>query len=609
MVKIIDESKHAPNNISRGSWATAFGQAKELNQFGSSRIGLFALALRFDIEDLTSVGTSSIVDGSDDKKNDIIFIDEEIGAAVIIQAHISRSKKSIAPSNKASDLNVAITWLIAMPLDDLPETIKSHARRLREGIKSGAIKKIYVWYVHNCTESLNVQVELDAVKSTLASTLKNNFKNQNLQQFVAEIGNSTLTEWYHESQSPIVVNDEITLDCPYGFTIGNEHWQAFVTAVAAEDLHSLYNQFSVKLFSANIRDYLGARSSQANINNGIQQSVRKSPENFWVFNNGITALTHEVEYDEKNKRLKISGLSIVNGAQTTGAIGSLENKPAATARVPIRFVRVGDKDQDLVQDIIRYNNSQNQVTAADFRSTDSFQKRLRSEVGKIKDAEYEGGRRGGFGSAIKRRPKLLPSFTVGQALAAFHGEPAIAYNKKSEVWNNDALYAQFFNEKTTGPHLVFVYALLKCIEAKKINLIERSKSTPGLTKGETLRLAYLRLPAAVFVYIYAIRNSLEAILQRPIHDYFALSFGYNTTPKSAMKAWDLIVDSTLPFTPQLTSSVSSGLSKASIDQGVQSFSQQVEVASSARDVEFQRFARQLRNPSSRSGASQALQKN
>jgi hypothetical protein len=49
-------------------------------------------------------------------------------------------------------------------------------------------------------------------------------------------------------------------------------------------------------------------------------------------------------------------------------------------------------------------------------------------AGWIPDTEYERGRRGGTSDTIKRRPNLLPSYTVGQALAAFDGDPVIAKN-------------------------------------------------------------------------------------------------------------------------------------------------------------------------------------
>jgi hypothetical protein len=59
------------------SWKSALDSREDLLHFGSNAIALFALALRFDIEDLESVGVSSIVDGSSDKKNDLIYIEEE----------------------------------------------------------------------------------------------------------------------------------------------------------------------------------------------------------------------------------------------------------------------------------------------------------------------------------------------------------------------------------------------------------------------------------------------------------------------------------------------------------------------------------------------------
>ena len=188
------------------SWKTALDEHEDLKKFGTNAIGLFALALRFDLEDIESVGVSAIVDGSGDKKNDLIFIDEELGLAVIIQAYVSKSKKSIAPANKASDLNTAIAWLITMPLETLPDGIKSHAKRIRDGIDSGQINKIYVWYVHNCTESKNVNDELEAVKTTLFTAISQHHKNSTVKQFVAEIGNSTLTGTSQNPTDPSLID-------------------------------------------------------------------------------------------------------------------------------------------------------------------------------------------------------------------------------------------------------------------------------------------------------------------------------------------------------------------------------------------------------------------
>jgi hypothetical protein len=242
-----------------------------------------------------------------------------------------------------------------------------------------------------------------------------------------------LDEWYGDTQSPILVSDDFDIRISAGFEVTGTKWKAYVTTVPGRFLYRTYKKHGAKLFSANVREYLGSRKSDANINNGIKRSAQESPSDFWVFNNGLTVLVHsyDVHSDKRSKRLKIVGLSIVNGAQTTGALGSLSRAPSEDVSVPVRFVVTSDKDT--IFDIIQYNNSQNKVTASDFRSRDRTQQRLRDEIVPIPHAEYQGGRRGGASDAIRRNPYLLPSYTVGQALAAVQGDPEVAYNQKAEI--------------------------------------------------------------------------------------------------------------------------------------------------------------------------------
>ena len=150
--------------------------------------------------------------------------------------------------------------------------------------------------------------------------------------------------------------------------------------------------------------------------------------------------------------------------------------------------------------------------------------------------------------------------------------------------------------------MVFVFSLLKSIEYNKSQLIEKSKSGSELTNLEKQRLEFYRLPASIFVYTYAIASALETIIGRPIGDYFALSFGFQTTPKVALKNWTPIVSATSPFTKILSKSISDGLSKTSIEDGIQSFTQQVEVAAESQTLAFSRFAKQIRNPSNTKGS-------
>lgn len=95
--------------------------------------------------------------------------------------------------------------------------------------------------------------------------------------------------------------------------------------MSADWLSRLYRQYKRDLFSANVRDYLGSRQSDKNINFNIKQTAEKSPERFWAYNNGVTILVHDYKLSSKNggQELSIDGLAIVNGAQTTGALGSV----------------------------------------------------------------------------------------------------------------------------------------------------------------------------------------------------------------------------------------------------------------------------------------------
>ena len=475
------------------NWKEAFSSRTDLSEYGDNALGLFALALRFGIEDLETTAADSITDGSDDKKCDIVHVNTDDEYAVIVQCYMSTKDKKSAPANKASDLNTGVGWLLQRQLNELPERIRSAAEELRAGINDGSIKNLYIWYLHNLPESENVNQEMVTVQQTAVSAIEATFPGKKISVTAYEVGTGKLEEWYSESQSPILVNEKIVVNCDGGYQISGPGWKSYSTAIPAQLLYRLFRKYKTKLFSANIRDYLGSRSTDSNINNGIKKTIEDDAENFWVFNNGLTILTNSFTHPKETEtKFTINGFSIVNGAQTTGAIGSLKKLPSPNAKVQARFVATTNNDNDLIHQIIQYNNSQNKVEASDFRSTDKIQKRLKDEMITIPDAEYEGGRRGGVSDAIRRRPQMLPSYTVGQALAAFHGEPIMAYNKKTNIWVDDKTYSKFFNENTKAAHVVCAYSLLRAVEAKKKSLIDKSKKSSSLALQEEEQLEYFR---------------------------------------------------------------------------------------------------------------------
>lgn len=126
------------------------------------------------------------------------------------------------------------------------------------------------------------------------------------------------------------------------------------------------------------------------------ETIDRQPNNFWTYNNGVTALvnnysvTEDEDEDGEEQHLSISGITIINGAQTTGTISSVD--ALKDAWVPIRFIVCSDTD--IIDDIINNNNKQNEILPSDLRSNDKTQNRLRAEFEPYVKLYYSGGRRG-----------------------------------------------------------------------------------------------------------------------------------------------------------------------------------------------------------------------
>ena len=581
------------NQIAEPGWKNAFTVMQTNYSLPDDAIGVFAINLRFNLDDIQTIASEAITGGGDDKKCDVLYVDKERQIAIVAQCYISRTPRIAAPANKASDLNTALTWLLLSDLDDLPDALKGRADELRSAIYAGEIKQIYIWYMHNLPCSTNVQNELRAVENTARGALLRYPLGQDINIFAEEICETQLDRLYTQAERTVIVTDKIKAMVPDAIEIKEADWTSVVTTVRGSWLHELYHRYKTDLFSANLRGYLGSRESDTNINNGIKTTAHVQPKNFYVYNNGITALVLDYELGKRSRRgreLKITGISIVNGAQTTGSIANLEETPSPDLRVAIRFVKA-NRDA-IIANVVRFNNSQNKLQAADFRSTDPIQERLRAEFEAIPDAEYEGGRRGGVSDAIKRSKFTLPSYTVGQSLAAFHGDPVTAYDKKSELWTNEKNYRQIFTDRTTARHIVFCYSLLSAVNGRKMDLSQKQKNDPSsLTNIENTSLAFLNKKGANYLLVHVISQCMETILAKPIPNRFDLHFSNNVSPTTAVTFWLPIVDMMLALSNQLGNAFSRNrISNESISNAVPNFVGVVASISDLQKATFDKFA-------------------
>ena len=576
------------------SFEKALEGRSDLLKYTDNRLLLFALEMYRGIEDIHSIATDSLTDGSGDKKCDLVFIDREKGYVIVAQGYYSDShSKTEAPANKASDLNTAVTWLLSNDYSKLPPTLKAAAMELHDALNNGEVSVLELWYVHNLPESINVKDELKRVEYTALGLLRLNYKVNVETVSAKEIGKNTLEAWYRGTQAPILVTDTATFDTTGGYYTQGDNWAAYSTAVPAKWLQDMYVKYGRELFCANVRDYLGSRRSDKNINHNMKLTAQTAPERFWVYNNGITALVNDFEHDADGSTgiLQIHGIAIVNGAQTTGALGSLTDVELANAFVPARFVKCSD--QSTIQRIIHYNNSQNRLEAADFKSNDPIQSRLRREFDDIPDVEYQGGRRGGEVDKILRKPNIIPSYTAGQALAAFHQEPAIAYNQKSNIWESDSLYSRVFPSQITARHLLFTFSLLKSIEQRKMTL--RSIPESERTESQREQINFFELRGSSFLLVAAVAASMEILLGKAIPDTFLLQWKDRVSLQQAIDNWSQVIVCILPFANSLGKAISENRlqNKENVHEKISIFRSLVEATRTVNEAVFSQMAQKV----------------
>ena len=206
------------------------------------------------------------------------------------------------------------------------------------------------------------------------------------------------------------------------------------------------------LFGQNLRESL----SKSKTYDGMAATIRKEPEKFWFYNNGVTIIAedYDTEYNEdqekKVDRLTLKDFSIINGAQTTSALGRFlkeaemncnEEDIEKLKRVYVlaRILKV--VDDEFKAQIAIFNNTQNPITTRDMASNREEQLQLYN--GLVSGATpniYVEVRRGMKPPADVRLYKHQNTTNVELAQLAYAGflrDPFIAKDKKNAIFDTD----------------------------------------------------------------------------------------------------------------------------------------------------------------------------
>lgn len=247
-----------------------------------------------------------------------------------------------------------------------------------------------------------------------------------------------------------------------------EPYRAVYGAVPAEDIVRIYNDFGSRLFSENLR--FGIEKSE--VNDGIRQTSKDEPHNFWYFNNGITAICEDFKKAPVGGQATETGvfdvtrISIINGAQTVSSLArsASEGADLTGADVHLRIISLTDTPEDLAVDITTANNTQNDLSPVDFVAADANQDRLRREAAALgKVYTYRRG---------EGDPNTADGFTIRDATVAAacaSGDLRLAVAAKryiSGLWENTSRepYTRLFNESTSADWLWKAVLIMRIVD-------------------------------------------------------------------------------------------------------------------------------------------------
>lgn len=158
-----------------------------------------------------------------------------------------------------------------------------------------------------------------------------------------------------------------------------DDYEGYLCVMPGLLIADLYGKYGSKLLEGNVRSYL---SSNVKVNKGIQITIRKEPDRFFVYNNGVSATASSAEVRDTPEGLMLTSvkhLQIVNGGQTTASLHAAKFKDKVNLddvyiQMKLAVVKANEIDSldEIVQSIAKYSNTQTKVNTSDFFSNHQF---------------------------------------------------------------------------------------------------------------------------------------------------------------------------------------------------------------------------------------------
>lgn len=219
------------------------------------------------------------------------------------------------------------------------------------------------------SENLRKEPIIDHALNSIESMLKDNsYKNVKTIVF----GDQELLDSEKE-KSEITSNLEYKKYFNYITGDIDNKLNGFIAMVNASVIAKLVQEHGNRLFEANIRDYYNNRG----VNNKIYDTAISDEEsnNFWGYNNGLTITCRKVD-ELPNEKLKLSGLQIVNGCQTSNTLYEAFKQKTLKNDTFLLVKIIETENSDLIYKITEATNSQTAITMYNLKANEVIHKNI-----------------------------------------------------------------------------------------------------------------------------------------------------------------------------------------------------------------------------------------
>lgn len=226
--------------------------------------------------------------------------------------------------------------------------------------------------------------------------------------------------------------------------------------ISIGDKEGVFNlELDFDILFDNVRDYLGNNK----INKKIATTLSDEPSKFFLYNNGLKVIAENIISEpaklNKSTNLTLKNYQVVNGGQTLRSIYQyksnieIDNEDTriynlTNATVLVRLLETSN-DEELINKISEFTNSQNPIREIDLRSVDNIQLKIERRLEQENIRYY---RKRGKGRIFSKKYDYTISMEkLGQILLSYEGKPESAANSKSKIFSE--YYEKLFNDDKT----------------------------------------------------------------------------------------------------------------------------------------------------------------